>query len=206
MPSTLTSDQMKQAAKKPVVIDLDSAAPPKRERQPVPASMRDETRTEPVEVEIEFKPSPALDERIEAGADDEPAPKPTPAEKKRAAARRASGPPKDVAPAEFVRKENIPVRVRDEDEVYSVWNCAESPDESIRVNDERLLRFQRGTLKCLTAADDEAVAIANQYAGGKYIRGDITRPIKSELTKPPTYWYSEEALLRHQRQYMRDTA
>jgi len=201
MPTTLTSDQMQKSAEKPVVLDLDS--PP-----------ADAPRRERTSVGIGFAPALGLDRRLATEAPvPAPAPAPKPATKtagqKRAAARKAAGPPKDVKPAPFTLKESIPVRVANDAEVYSIWNCAESPDESIRVNDDRVLRFRRGTLKCLTAGDDEAVTLANQFAGGRYIRSEekyLDDPIVSRLTDPPTYWYSQAALDRHTDQYKRDHA
>ncbi len=208
MPTTLTSDLMRESAEKPVVLDLDSVAPPRRDRATYP-------------VEVAFEPAPATetklnDKPVAPARPEQPAtPEPivTPVAKtagqKRAAARKASSAPKNVKPVPFTLKESIPVRVPKDNEVYSIWNCAESPDESIRVSDERVLRFRRGTLKCPTSGDDEAVALANQFAGGRYIRAEekyLNDPIISRLTDPPTHWHSQEALDRHTDQYKRDHA
>lgn len=161
----------------------------------------------PVVIDLDAPPraeeAPAAKPATKAKARQKPPPKPT-------SARAAAGPPKDVKPAKTGHKESVPVRVKKDDtDVYSIWNCPESPGERIRVSDERVLKFRMGTLKCKTAGDDEAVALANEHAGGRYIRADedmIDHPIVSRLTEPPTYWYSHEAHRRHQEQYKRDHA
>lgn len=143
------------------------------------------------------------------------APAPSPAasssrERARGAARKAAGPPKDVESPGFVTKESRPVRVTaDDPDVYSIWNCPTSPNEKIRVSDERLIQFRFGTLKCKTAGDDEAVRLANQYAAGRYIPADpdlLDNPIKSKLGGRTTYWFSRKAAEQHEEQYERDHA
>jgi hypothetical protein len=100
----------------------------------------------------------------------------------------------------FTRKETIPVRLEPGQAPYTIWNCPADPYEKIRVNDTTILRFRDGVLECRDASDDEMVAAANKYAGGKYIRADedlLSKPIEYTHKGRTTRWYSRKAYERY---------
>jgi hypothetical protein len=82
-----------------------------------------------------------------------------------------------------------PFGVRGEDFV-EIWHSPESPDEQIRISQDRFVKFKKGILVVKDAGINDVIQSASRK--GRYVKSDpdVLKPFVCTLCQTP--WYSQE--------------
>lgn len=102
--------------------------------------------------------------------------------------------PEPSVPEEPQARPVVPFGVRGVDFV-EIWHAPEGPDEQIRLEQDRFIRFRDGLLVVKDAGINEIVKSAARK--GHYVASDadVYRPFVCQICQRP--WYSQEAFSRH---------